>query len=1422
MFSPPSPRASLAVAALLAVAPQAPAAPFLSELMASNASTHADEDGDFPDWVEIGNPDGSPVDLEGYYLTDDAGELTKWRFPEVAIAPGGHLVVFASDKDRDVGELHTNFKLSAGGEYLALVAPDGSTVVDAFDPGFPAVGQDVSFGIDNAAAPSFFNTPTPGSANGPGDSAFVEPPVFSEASRLFTGTLALGAANPGGAGQVRFTGDGSVPTAASPVFPASLEVAVPLTVKALVDVPGVGQSRVVTAHFAPVAADLQGFSSDLPITVVDADGQIVNRSDAGQPQHEVRVFVVPVDGQTGRASITGPAQVITRAGSNVRGNTSASKVKKNYNVEFWAEAEADRSHLGTGENLPQDRRAGVLGMPSDGDWVLYGLDLSHERCYFNNAFIYGLARDLGYPAPRTRYCELFINPGGAAIDEADYRGIYMWVERIEVGGARVDLGPFNSGETDPGQLGGYIVRINDVSGGDLSFRTREPYNTPTYDGNSFSISDPSPYDADHPGNNTPQNATPADRDRVRTYISDFEDALYSPGFNDPDTGYAKYIEPRSFMMYQSLQELAANNDIYHASVYLHKDVGGRLEMGSLWDFDWAFTRGHYVSPGGANPYIGWWYDTPNYTNLADDCIVPWFLRLAEDPEYLSGWHDLWAEMRRTLLSDAEIDGRLDGLAAQLQEATVRDRAKFGGLAIATQVSEMKSWIKGRAAWMDSQLGGPAPSFSHAAGVVPAGTGLAVSPGAGQPGAVYYTTDGSDPRLPEVPVAPGTPVTLIPRESVWEYLDDGSDAGTSWRTGGGGWSTGQAELGFGDSTPENTEVDKGPFGARHITIYFRRQFEIADVGTFSRFDIGLLRDDGAVVYVNGTEVARSNLPAPPAAIDYLTPASSSVSGSGESTFFMYSVGTSNFVDGTNTIAVEVHQDGPFGNDLSFDLELVGISGGSDGGGGVSQAAVTAPNPIPLDGIVRVMARSYDGTGWSPLAEATYIAGGEAAAPGNVAVSEIYYHPRAAEPSFGEELAAEGGFEFIELTNIGTKPVDLAGVYFSDGVDFVAPPDTVLPLDVGGRAVLVDDRSVFRSRFGPGPTILGNYGGALNNGGETLELRAADGLVIDSFTYGDSAPWPSRADGAGSSLERVSLAAGAGDPANWRPSVEVDGTPGGVGVGSDGRVVVNEVFPNSQPPLTDVIEFFNTTASTIDVGGWFVSDSADLRKYSFPGGTTIPSGGFLLLDESDFNPGGGTGPADFALDSVSGDEVWLVEADGSGKLLRFVDVVRFGPMADERSFGSVPDGAGELQVLTNTTLGLTNAASYEGWAATSFPPGTPPALTAPGVDLDGDGLTNLMEFLLGLDPGVPGPSPVSIRRGGGGIEITYPRRTPLSGYDLVVGLSGDLSAWDLSQSEVDQDVEVQPLGPGSEQVTDVVPGPPGSRRAFRVEGVPNPGR
>jgi hypothetical protein len=160
----------------------------ISEFMAMNVNGLDDEDRDEEDWIEIHNAGASTASLEGWFLTDDPEDLTKWEFPAVALEPDGYLVVFASGKNRrdPAHELHTNFKLSASGEYLGLVRPDKVTVAAAFSPAFPIQAPDVSYGLSGATTEEVLLAPqAPARAMVPLNDV-LEPPPGTDTLRPWT------------------------------------------------------------------------------------------------------------------------------------------------------------------------------------------------------------------------------------------------------------------------------------------------------------------------------------------------------------------------------------------------------------------------------------------------------------------------------------------------------------------------------------------------------------------------------------------------------------------------------------------------------------------------------------------------------------------------------------------------------------------------------------------------------------------------------------------------------------------------------------------------------------------------------------------------------------------------------------------------------------------------------------------------------------------------------------------------------------------------------------------------------------------------------------------------------------------------------------------------------------------------------------
>jgi len=197
----------------------------ISEFLASNQGGLQDGDGDSPDWIELFNASDEAVDLSGYYLSDDSDELTKWSFPAgTTIDAHATLLVFASDKGDTgpAGELHANFALSAGGEFLALVRPDGSTVVHSYSPEFPDQDANISYGlsmmtssttlVDNATDMRYW-IPTSGAFDAMWRSA-----SFNEGS-WSSGTAGVGyETQPGGTNDYTSLIDAAVPSSTTSVY----------------------------------------------------------------------------------------------------------------------------------------------------------------------------------------------------------------------------------------------------------------------------------------------------------------------------------------------------------------------------------------------------------------------------------------------------------------------------------------------------------------------------------------------------------------------------------------------------------------------------------------------------------------------------------------------------------------------------------------------------------------------------------------------------------------------------------------------------------------------------------------------------------------------------------------------------------------------------------------------------------------------------------------------------------------------------------------------------------------------------------------------------------------------------------------------------------------------------------------------------
>jgi len=715
----------------------------ISEFMAANKNTLQDEDGDSSDWIEIFNNTGADVNLAGWSLTSTPTNLTQWAFPDYVLAYGDYLVVFASAKNRAVvtNELHTNFKLAAPGGFLALV--DAHTnLVSTFAPVYPPQQTDISYGRDpmllNAVGP--YGTPTPGDINLPAGPGFTPAPAFSTPGGTFLAPFTLNVGAGVANGVVRFTLDGTPPTDYSPILAGPLSITNTVQVRARVFAPGLLPGPIQSETYLQLSAQLAATTSSLPALVIYNFGAGAPDPTEGVPDMFANfAFFEPTNGLT---VLTNPPTLSTRAGFHVHGSSTRGFAKQAWSVSFWDEFDNST------EQPP-------LELPPGKDWVLYAPDV-FEPVLIHNPLMYQLSNEVGRYAPRTRMIEVYINTGGGAVIPANYNGIYVLEEKIKRGPYRVDIDNLHPDDnTQPKVTGGYMLAIDRLGPGENGLNAA---------GQTIVYEDPTEAEVLTP-ERVPQQAY------IQDYMNAFYNALNSPAFTNPATGYAPYIDAASWIDHHILNVMAFNVDTLRLSAFFHKPRLGPIVFGPIWDFDRSqgSTDGRDFSPFTWRATTGdLGTDFFNYT---------WWGQLFTDLDFWQKWIDRYEQLRTGLLSTNHIYADIDALAGQVAAEEPREIARWPGWTTprsgvvsgsgysydfpgtyAGEVAFLKQWYRDRLYFMDTNFVA-LPVMSPNGGALTEGltVTLAAPPGA----TVYYCTDGSDPRLPGGAISPKAQVYAGP-------------------------------------------------------------------------------------------------------------------------------------------------------------------------------------------------------------------------------------------------------------------------------------------------------------------------------------------------------------------------------------------------------------------------------------------------------------------------------------------------------------------------------------------------------------------------------------------------------------------------------------------------------------------------------------
>lgn len=553
-------------------------------------------------------------------------------------------------------------------------------------------------------------SPTPGQPNTNVTASSVE---FSRVGGVFLNPFQLTLTSSGQNETIRYTTNGSQPTASSPVYTGPITLAASTQIRARA-FGSVGQVGPITVEsYSRTDATTNNFTSDLPIFVIENYGDGV----PGDGDFEdASLSLYDVDDISGRSSLAGTADVSTLIGQHRRGSSTLNNDKPNLRIE-------------TRNASGDDQNVSWLDLPSESDWILTG-PYNFDRSLIRDSLLHDLSNQIGRYSVRTRFVEVYGNYNGGSVDSSDYLGVYVLMENIKIDNDRVDIAQLDpTDNTEPDITGGYIIKIDRGSGWETS------RGVPNRGGANFVHVDPEPVDL-----------TNEQTDYIRGYVQDLEDALYGPNATDPELGYEAWLDVEASIDHHIIRTLSLEPDSLGLSTFLTKDRDGKLAFGPLWDFDRSM--GSDGDTRSADPEV--WFSGVDFFEF------DWWGELFKDPDFKQQWVDRWQELRLTTFSDANILATLNGQAAQLVEAQARNFARWpenspngGEYAQAgltgweAEVSHLAGWLMARVAWIDGQTVS-APTLDTAPGNVSAGTQVTL--GSTQSGTfIAYTLDGSDPR-----------------------------------------------------------------------------------------------------------------------------------------------------------------------------------------------------------------------------------------------------------------------------------------------------------------------------------------------------------------------------------------------------------------------------------------------------------------------------------------------------------------------------------------------------------------------------------------------------------------------------------------------------------------------------------------------------
>lgn len=858
---------------------------FINEFQASNITTFPDivDFDDYSDWIELYNPTNTDVSIGGYYLSDDSSDPTKWQIPTGATIPAnGYYLVWADDYDDAPGNTyirdwwprnisfttkygHTNFKLSKSGEFIGLYDQSGQ-IIDSIT--FGTQVDDVSFGRSPDGAENWvqFGEPTPLTSNNSSVLSSTEKSgevIFSQSGGFYSGSISISLQSSSGQGTIRYTLDSSVPTSNSPAYSYAISISENTVIRARVFENGLIPGNIITQSY------LIDEPRNLPAFSINLEPEYLMGRETGIYRNTIKERELPV------------------------------------NLEYFpaSESQAFSQQVGMrigGENIYRFAQK-PLNLYARGDYGESVIDYQ----MFNHQ-------------PYQAYKRLYLRNSG---DDWPYSMIRDgMISTLISGQVQNSVQAYQPA----------VLYLNNRYWGIYNLREK-------LDAQYFSLH---------------YNTSEADLDHLES-----NNVVIEGDSSD----------------FVALVEFATNNDLANSANY--EFVSAQIDVQNLMDFvivqsylansSWGHNREMWRDRGNDNKWrwvlvdMDRGFNTSRISsNQLSDIISGFdlFAALLYNTKFRNEFVQRYSErVNSTFDSErvkAVIDSLQDGIRPEInrhieQWGTFIDSLSITEWGETSGISSLSSWENEVEKFRTFAEQRPAKTIQNLTNHFGLGdqSTLTVSSENAPDGKVSLNSfvknsNSTSVFFNDIPLSitafppPGysfkswksisqnDQTTIIPKNGSWKYFDGASEP-TNWASSSfddSNWNSGNGILGYGDN--QQTEISYGSDSQnKYITAYFRSSFEISSLSNIDELELRLLVDDGAVVYINGVEVIRSNLPS--GSISNQTEALSAVGGTDEDSYTSFTIPVTAVEEGVNTVAVEVHQSSPQSSDLSFDLNLNAI-------------------------------------------------------------------------------------------------------------------------------------------------------------------------------------------------------------------------------------------------------------------------------------------------------------------------------------------------------------------------------------------------------------------------------------------------------------------------------------------------------------------